>query len=533
MSFYSGAQGSDETLQSLYGRAVHALNEGRWSEAALLSQRLLPLASDHAGVQFVAGVAALNQQQLRPAVGHLRAAVRLNPARVDYMAQLARAYAAAGGLREAIEIASKALELPTDDPLACDTLGVVLTRCNEHRLAAQSFGSAVSLLPGRAAYRYNFATSLMFLGKIEDAEREYEVCVKLDPGQWRAHLALSQLRKQGELDNHLPRLQRLLLDNAGNGEASLYLNLAVAKELEDLGRYVESLEYLAAGKKTVALARRYDAGRDKALFEALAGSFDGSAPQDAGFVSSEPFFVVGMPRSGTTLADRILSSHPAVHSAGELMNFPMAVRRLSGVGGRELLDANVVGRASSMDWARLGELYIGSTRPGTSELPHFVDKLPHNFQYIGYILHALPGAKVVLMRRNAMDTCLGNFRQLFAMESSFYDYSFDLLDVGRYYIQFDRLMKHWMQVFPGQILQVEYENLVSDQESVTRGLLDYCNLTWSADCMRFHENSAPTATASVVQVREPLHARFMGRWRRYGDALKPLRELLGEAGIAV
>ncbi len=186
-----------------------------------------------------------------------------------------------------------------------------------------------------------------------------------------------------------------------------------------------------------------------------------------------------------------------------------------------------------MDWARLGELYISSTRPGTSELPHFVDKLPHNFQYIGYILHALPGAKVILMRRNAMDTCLGNFRQLFAMESSFYDYSFDLLDVGRYYIQFDRLMKHWVQVFPGQVLQVDYESLVSDQEGVTRRLLDYCRLPWMTDCMRFHENSAPTATASVVQVREPLHARFMGRWKQYGDALQPLRELLGDAGISV
>ncbi|HEX7989598.1 MAG TPA: sulfotransferase [Stenotrophomonas sp.] len=533
MTSPAGSTGAEQQLRQLYGRAVEALNHGQWDAAGRLSQELLLLAPGHAGVQFVAGVAALGRHQLALAITHLREAVRLNPARPDYMAQLARAFTSAGSLGEAVEVASRALQLPAVDPLAFDTLGVVLTRCNEHKLAAQAFAHAVRLLPRRAGYRYNLATSLMFVGDISGAEHEYEACVDLDPRQWRAHLALSQLRKQEEHENHLPRLSELLAQHDADPEAGLYLNLAVAKELEDLGRYQASLEHLAAGKKRVAAQRRYDVQVDAELFSTLASAFDGSRQETPGHASAEPIFVLGMPRSGTTLADRIISSHPLVHSAGELMNFPMAVRRLSGAGGRTLLDRDVVTRSSRMDWERLGQMYIDSTRPGTGALPHFVDKLPHNFQYVGHILHALPNAKVILMRRNAMDTCLGNFRQLFAMESSFYDYSFDLLDVGRYYIQFDKLMSHWIHVFPERILTVNYEDLVADQERVTRGLLAHCDLPWAEECMRFHENSAPTATASVVQVREPLHGRFVRRWDKYGQALDPLRLLLEGAGIAV
>lgn len=523
---------SQEQLRALYAQVISALNHGNWPLAARLSAQLLPLAPEHAGVQFAAGVAGLGCNDLRAALAHLRNATRINPQRPDYMAQLARAYAASGDLSSATGAAVQALSLPGADALTCDTLGVVLTRCNEHTLAARAFEQAVERMPQRAGYRYNLATSLMFAGEIERAEQEYVACVALEPTQWRAHLALSQLRQQTHGDNHLQALRELVDQHGAQPEAGLYLNLALAKELEDLGEHMDAFAHLTAAKQRIARVRRYDVRRDAELFAQLAEVFDGGAPGNSGHGSAEPIFIVGMPRSGTTLVDRIVSSHPQVHSAGELMNFPLAVRRLSG-GGRALLDAGVVARAGGLDWAALGEQYIQSTRPGTGKRPRFTDKLPHNFQYIGHILHALPKAKIVLVRRDAMDVCLGNFRQLFAMDSAFYDYSFDLLDVGRYYIQFERLMAHWLRAYPGRIHQLRYEALVEDQERVTRGLLDYCGLPWDEACLRFHENQAPTATASVVQVREPLHARFRERWRHYGEAMEPLRALLEDAGVEV
>jgi hypothetical protein len=179
----------------------------------------------------------------------------------------------------------------------------------------------------------------------------------------------------------------------------------------------------------------------------------------------------------------------------------------------------------------LGQTYLASTRPATGRLPRFVDKLPHNFLHAGFIAQALPKARIICLRRHPMDTCLSNFRQLFAPESPYFDYSFDLLDTGRYFIQFDRLMKHWHTIFPGRILDVQYEQLVENQESCSRQLIEFCGLPWDPACLRFHENSSSVATASAVQVRSPMYRSALQRWKAYGEALDPLREILTAAGI--
>ncbi|MEO7198993.1 MAG: sulfotransferase, partial [Dokdonella sp.] len=185
------------------------------------------------------------------------------------------------------------------------------------------------------------------------------------------------------------------------------------------------------------------------------------------------------------------------------------------------------------DWRKLGETYLTSTRPGTGKKPRFIDKLPHNFLYAGYIAKALPKAKIICLRRNPMDTCLSNFRQLFAPKTPFFDYSFDLLDTGRYYVLFDRLMAHWQRVLPGRILELDYEELVDSQETCSRRLLQHCELPWHDACLQFERNPSPVATASAVQVRAPIYRSSMQRWRHYEAQLTDLRALLRNAGIAL
>ena len=269
------------------------------------------------------------------------------------------------------------------------------------------------------------------------------------------------------------------------------------------------------------------------MFDTIIESFPGRQPATSGFASDEPIFVIGMPRTGTTLLDRILSSHADVHSVGELQNFGVALKRASGSRTRPMLDAETMRLAAQADWSALGRRYIESTRPATGTTPRFVDKLPHNFVYAGYIANALPGAKIVCIRRNPMDTCLSNFRQLFALNSRYYDYSFDLLDTGRYYLQFDRLMAFWRETFPDRILEIRYEDLVDAQEPTTRRLLASCGLEWQDACLAFERNAAPVATASAVQVREPIHRAHLGRWKRYAPQLQELRELLEAGGVTV
>ena len=521
--------------QHLYAQAVEALNRSRWSDAARLADHLMQTAPPHAGVQFIAGVAALQMQRVAQAVGHLDVATAMNPQRVDYATQYARALASGRKLREAVAVADKALALGPSDALSLDTLGVIYTQANEHTRAAMLFQRAVEREPKRASYRFNLATALTFLGNLDASEREYEACIAIDPAYLKAHLALSQLRRQTQAGNHVERLRALLAAHPHDRPAQLYLNLALAKELEDLQQYPESFAHLSAGKASHRATRNYSPQRDEALFNALMRDF--AEPLDStragGHDSREPIFVVGMPRTGTTLVDRILSSHSRVHSAGELQTFGLQLKRLSGSRTPPMLDPDTLARARTLDWKRLGTGYIDDTRPGTGHTPHFIDKLPHNFLYLGHIARALPHARIVCLRRDPLDTCLSNFRQLFALTSPFYDYSLDILDIGRYYALFDRLMAHWQRVLPGRILEVHYETLVDAQEESTRRLLEFCGLPWESACLRFEQNEAPVATASAVQVRAPLFRSSLRRWKHYEGELEALKTLLQAEGIAL
>ena len=516
-----------------YGQAIEALNAGRWVEAQQLAAQVASSAPRHGGVHYIAGVAALQLQQLPLALGHLQRAAHYSPERADYLAQYARALAIAFRMQEALQVADAAMRLPCDDAVACDTLGVVYSRANMHAQAAEAFRRAVERMPGHANYRFNLATSLVFYGQLEAAEREFEACLAADPRYWRAHVSLAQLRRQSLDRNHIDRLEAIIPAQSHDDEAQLYLNVALAKEYEDIGEYPHAFDHYQAGKSAHRKHIGDTVARDAAMFDAIRRYFDGLAGAARGDESGEPIFVMGMPRTGTTLVDRILSAHPEVHSAGELNNFGVVVQMMGQRPARTLADSLEALGSRQPDWARLGRHYIDSTRPNTGHTPRFTDKLPHNFLYAGFIARALPNARLLCLRRDAMDTCLSNFRQLFALESPNYDYSFDILDTGRYYLQFDRLMRYWREAMPGRILELDYESLVDEQEARTRELLEFCGLPWDGRCLSFEDNAAPVATASAVQVRSGMNRDSLQRWKRYGARLDPLRELLQAGGVEI
>ncbi|UYB50942.1 sulfotransferase [Xanthomonas sp. AM6] len=517
----------------LYNQAVAALNQRDWGQAQRLAQHLLRSLPQHAGVHFVAGVAALELKQMQPAAAHLYQATTLNPERADYATQLAKVLAMGRFMQEAHRFADQAMALHPTDAHTLDTLGVVYTQVNEHVAALGAFTQAVQLAPQQASFRYNLGTSLLFSGRLQEAEQEYRACLALEPRYWKVYLSLSQLRKWTAEENNLALLQRVLASAGDVPEAVLHLNLALAKEHEDIGDYHAAFRGYVQGKAVQKRARGYTSSRDQQLFDALHRTFHAGDAPAPGFDSEEPIFVVGMPRSGTTLVDRILSSHPQVHSAGELQNFSVVLKRMVRTPSPAILDVDTLTRLQGLDWRELGRAYVESTRPGTAAKPRFVDKLPHNFLYVGHIARALPNARIVCLHRDPMDTCLSNFRQLFALSSPYYDYSFDLMDVGRYYLMFERLMAHWRALFPQRFLEIDYEDLVLEQEATTRRLLEFCGLPWDEACLRFEQNQAPVATASVVQVRTSMTRAYMGRWRRYGEDLAELKQLLDTQSLRV
>lgn len=525
--------GPTEEQKRRYEASIAALNRGDWKESQSLAMHLLREVPPHAGLYFVAGVAARELMQIPLALECLQRAVDLNPTRPDYLAQFARALSQASEPRAAVELADKAVALGPSDPVTLDTLGVVYSQAHAETKAAQMFRRVVEMRPGEARYHFNYATALIHAGQVDEAEVELQACLAADPHSWKAYLSLALLRRQSSSSNHVESLQARLPEATGDVLGELCVNMALSKEYEDLGEFRKAFAHLTAGKSAVRKTRGYSSEDDAALFQAIRDAYDCVRDAQGGSGSSEPLFVIGMPRTGTTLVDRILSSHPDVTSAGELQNFGVLIKRATGSVTGPMLDRDMLDRIQRVDWRRLGDGYIESTRPLTGGRPRFVDKLPHNFLYAGFIAKALPNCKIVCLRRNAMDTCLSNFRQLFSLASPHYDYSFDLLDTGRYYTEFDRLVAFWRQAIPGRIMEVDYEALVENQEAGTRRLLEFCDLPWDPACLNFHDNEAPVATASAVQVRTPMNRASVNRWKRYEPELSELKLLLEMAGISV
>ncbi|GAB2564160.1 sulfotransferase [Dyella jejuensis] len=519
------------SIQTLLGEAALAYQQGDFARAGELALQATRMEPGNAEAHYLTGLACLDTQQVNRALEHLNRALSLNPKSAEYATHFGRALAQAQRYSEALQVANIAYALPPASPLTLDVLGSVYMQCNAHERAHVLFRRAVALAPDNAICRFNAAVTDTFTGDFAGAERQFDACLARQPDYWRAYGLRSRLRTQTADRNHVDALQALLVANAGDAEAQIHLHSALGKEYEDLGDYAKAFEHLSLGKAAARRRVSYRPEQDSAMVDALIKAFPAEISTGTGYGSDEPIFIVGMPRSGTTLVERILSSHPEVYAAGELMNFGAQVERLAPADVPARLDPALIAQCHRLDWQRLGLRYVDSTRPQTAVKPRFIDKLPHNFLYLGLIAKALPKAKLICLRRHPLDTCLSNFREAFAENSSFHGYSFDLLDIGRFYVQFDRMMAHWNKVMPGRVLQVDYESLIADQASATRTLLAHCELAWHDACLHFERNTSAVATASTAQVREPIHRRAVGRWERYRPWLGPLEQLLNQAGI--
>lgn len=246
----------------------------------------------------------------------------------------------------------------------------------------------------------------------------------------------------------------------------------------------------------------------------------------------DPIFIIGMPRTGTTLVERILGSHSLVHAAGELNTFALELMRLvkEAPSPAPASRADFVARTAQLDFKALGEAYLSAARPVRGTTPHFIDKLPFNYLYAGLIHLALPRAKIINVQRHPMDTCFAVYKQWF---KDAYPFSYNLDELGKYYLAYHQLMQHWNEVMPGVIHTLQYESLVADIDGETRRLLHYCELPWEEQCLRYYQNTQASTTASALQVRQPVYHTSVGKWRHYARQLESLRAQLERAGITI
>lgn len=448
------------------------------------------------------------------------------------LAQKARSLIAMNRRDEAVAAARQAGEESGCDAFCRDTMGVVLSRAGLHEEALGHYRAATSMAPETASYHYNLGAALQFVGDFAGARQAFSRCLEIDPTESRARIARTTITRQTPEENCITELEAAWQERpSGDADVALQLAHALAKSHEDLGSPAQAMEWLAKGKreKLARIANRE--AEDEACFDAAA-SLAQSIRIDTHAGDDGPIFITGMPRTGTTLVDRILSSHPLVTSGGELSDFSVILKRAVQTKGPYVLDAETLKASADVNLKQVGLQYTQKVKATLGLNGRFTDKMPLNIFYAPAILAALPNARVICLRRHPADTALSNYRQLFATAFSYYSYAYDLERTARYTVRFHQMIARFEQALPASRFTIaDYETIVADQEAQTRRLLAFCGLDFDPACLKFHENAAPVATASAAQVRQPLYRSSLGRWRHYRPAIDPALKILEEAGL--
>ena len=518
-------------LQTLLRQGFEALNRGQVQRASDCCRQILGIQPDLVEGHFLVGLVALEMRDRRTALSAFGSVTKLQPDHPAAWAQLAKLFIGDGQLNRADAALEKVARADPDDPLVCDLVGTIYTRMGEHGSAREWYGKAIKIRPKHPPYLLNYANNLVYHGETGDAEKVLREIITIDENNPQAHWVLASARK-AEDRAHIELMQTLLSSHKQHPRLEAFYHYAIGKELEDLQAWDDAFEAFQRGATVRRKTVEYDEAAEIEMFEFLAERFtadwvdDGSTGHD----SNAPIFVLGQPRTGTTLIERIITSHSQVHSAGELQQFGMAVRRLSAHTDPRRFSKQLFESALGLDCARVGAVYMESTRRVQGDTPRFVDKLPQNYFYIPMILKALPNSRIVHLTRDPMDSCFASYKQLFA---DAYLHSYDLEEMARHHCRYRRLMGVWRERFGERFLDISYEDTVSDIEPNARRLVEFLDLPWDDACLRFHEQKHAVSTASAVQVREPAHTRSIGRWRRYETQLQPMRKILEQHGIEI
>lgn len=461
----------------------------------------------------------------RDSIGHAIEAYERRLPDADLLGLISKRLMTVGEMKAAMDCASSPQVLGMRHPATLAELGKMMSDHDQPEMALLLLQKARHLGLDSAAMRYLIGLSQGYMGDVDSAQHELSQSLQSDPDFARAARALSKLKKQTASSNHVPQLQASLARIGVEHADAPLLHYALFKELDDLGDTAAAWQALSDGMRLRRKQISYDIAAEQALFDQLHGITGHVEKESSEFPGPTPIFIVGMPRSGTTLLERILGSHDAVADAGELRDFTLQLRWVCSRAGGMHLDLDLAQRASNIDWPLLGERYLTHTQWRAKGRAFYTDKLPTNFLNIGYIARALPQAKILHMVREPMDTCFSNLKELFA---GAYPHSYDQIEMADHFRRYRRLMEHWHAQFPGRILDVHYEDLVADPGISARRVLDFCGLAWDEAVLSIEGRSGVVATASSAQVREPIHQRFLGQWRRYAEYLEPLHQQLNQ-----
>lgn len=515
---------STSQLRKLARQAMAANDWARVGQCAIEISRLEPKAAEG---PFLMGMSQKTLKNPERAAQFFQRALELNSERFDAAIELAGQRIALNQYQLARELLTRHVNQLPDDAMYLDLAGHAWFVMGHYDDAWPLFVRAVKLAPKAEAFQVHKAECAVFLGKTEVARSIYARILKRNPKNQRIHYELAQLERARN-DKHVREMLRAV--RAGKPAENIFLYYALGKEYEDLEQWENSFEYYRKAGDAVTSVSNYDVHEDVAVIDTIIETCnkewlqDGSSTTDT---EQTPVFIVGLPRTGTTLTDRILSSHSQVQSAGESQLLQMVLRDGSRAGNVVGITTEQIATAAEREPASIATEYMAAVRHRLDDSRYFIEKLPENVLYLGFIAKAWPNAKIVHLRRHPMDACFAMYKQ------SYFRFAYSLDDLAEYYLAYDRLSRHWRETIGLRMIELHYEDLVSDQEGQTRGLLENLGFSFEEACLHFDANAAPVATASSVQVREKVHSRSVQKWKKFEERLLPLKKKLEEGGVSV
>ncbi len=493
-------------------------------------QRVLSILPEHAEAHNNLGMVLLALDRPQEALPCFQRALAIRRDYADAHFNLGAALRELGRLPEAVARYRRAIQLRPESAEVHNSLGTALLEQGKLEEALAHLEQAIQFDPEYAEAHNNLGTALLDQGRFDEAAVRFERAIQLRPEYAEAHFNRAELPNVRLKSTDLVALEALLVDEQRLPPAKAPLiHFALAKALEESGNPARAFQHWLAGNTLKRSQIAYDEAATHDLFRRIVATFDQALCERAVVsvpvpVAPVPIFILGMPRSGSSLVEQILASHPQVQGGGELTTLVAVATGLTGGRDRPLAYPEDIPTLEEGEWRRLGERYRAGLPPLAAGKTHLTDKMPYNFLNIGLIRLILPEARILHTVRDPIDTCLSCFSKLFPFSQAF---SYDLGELGRYYRGYQAVMDHWRSVLPvDAVLDVSYEAVVADLEGQARRLVAYCGLPWDDRCLEFHRTQRPVRTASAAQVRQPLFRSSLERWRRFEPWLGPLLQAL-------
>ena len=503
-------------LFNLLGACYQSLSN--FDAAMQMFQTATKLKPDYAEAYFNQGVVFKHLSKLDESIKAYKKAIALNPNYPDAHNNLGNLYKEIGNRDDAIESYEWAIAYRPDFEITHLNLGVLYSEFDQE-VAIKHYQKAIAIKPGYSEAHYNLGSTLRHLGRKADSIKSYEKAIEFNPHYVDAHKNLSAMKEYKKDDPQISQM-KLLLSNKNLAESDkVSLNFALSKVYEDLNNQNDFFKFLHEGNKLRKEELNYSFDDDYEMISKIREVFmlPHTKTKQSSYKTSEikPIFIVGMPRSGTSLVEQIISSHHSVYGAGELEFLAQnSYKELK----KHYASTNNVFSEKSFLYIR--ERYLESLSNLNVSESIITDKMPLNFRFIGFILSAFPDAKIVHLNRDARATCWSIYKYYFKSDGN--GYSYNLQDLVSYYCLYDELMKFWHKLYPNQIYDISYEDLTTNQENETRNLLEYCGLDWDDNCINFHTNKRAVKTTSALQVKEKMYQGSSEVWKKYESHIQPL-----------